>query len=234
MRKPIQVPRSPRLFRAVRGTRGGCRSNGRYLLRSSSPWPRAATRRTSLFDVGRRRGAQAGGRKQADGWSSIGRMCGTRAARSGRDAISTAGQLRGLAQRGTAPADGRNRGVADQLGAYVGENIRLAATPLGALLPQLTLMAGGCSSVLPPLSPRLRDWPHYVAAKGALEALAEWLRRRNRLRSVVLGAEAFRPTSPTRRAADRSCRAKRVGAPGCVTVGQDGPSGLRCSNRRRR
>jgi NAD(P)-dependent dehydrogenase (short-subunit alcohol dehydrogenase family) len=79
---------------------------------------------------------------------------------------------------------------ADQLAAYVEENVRLTATPLGALLPQLDLEGGWvlfCSSAAVTAPPR--DWPHYVAAKGALEALAEWLAASEpSLRSVVLRA----------------------------------------------
>jgi NAD(P)-dependent dehydrogenase (short-subunit alcohol dehydrogenase family) len=108
------------------------------------------------------------------------------------DAISTAGQLRGLALNAALPPlpMGVTAASADQLAAYVGENIRLAATPLGALLPQLDPRGGWvlfCSSAALTAPPR--DWPHYVAAKGALEALAEWLAASQpTIRSVVLRA----------------------------------------------
>jgi len=57
---------------------------------------------------------------------------------------------------------------------YVATALRLAVVPLGALLPLLG--RGGfvvfCSSTAVSAPPR--DWPHYVAAKGALEGVAAW------------------------------------------------------------
>ena len=108
------------------------------------------------------------------------------------DAIGAAGQLRGLALNAAVPPlpMGVTAAAADQLAAYVEENVRLAVTPLGALLPQLDPEGGWvlfCSSAAVTAPPR--DWPHYVAAKGALEALAEWLAASQpTMRSVVLRA----------------------------------------------
>jgi NAD(P)-dependent dehydrogenase (short-subunit alcohol dehydrogenase family) len=64
---------------------------------------------------------------------------------------------------------------ADALGDYVAASVRLAAAPLGALLPALAPDATVvfCSSLA--LSAPPRDWPHYVTAKGAVEGLAAWL-----------------------------------------------------------
>jgi NAD(P)-dependent dehydrogenase (short-subunit alcohol dehydrogenase family)/acyl dehydratase len=57
---------------------------------------------------------------------------------------------------------------------YVATALRLAVVPLGALLPLVE--RGGfvlfCSSTAVTAPPR--DWPHYVAAKGALEGVAAW------------------------------------------------------------
>jgi NAD(P)-dependent dehydrogenase (short-subunit alcohol dehydrogenase family)/acyl dehydratase len=60
------------------------------------------------------------------------------------------------------------------LGDYVATSVRLAAVPLGAVLPLLEdgafiLFCSSSALTAPP-----RDWPHYVAAKGALEGLARW------------------------------------------------------------
>ena len=63
---------------------------------------------------------------------------------------------------------------ASSLGDYVAASVRLAAVPLGALLHLVE--AGGfvlfCSSSAVTAPPP--EWPHYVAAKGALEGLAGW------------------------------------------------------------
>lgn len=80
-----------------------------------------------------------------------------------------------------------------ELADYVAESIRLAAVPLGALLPLLD--ASGwvlfCSSSA--LGSPPRDWPHYVSAKAALEGLAGWVAARAPgLRTVVLRPQAMR------------------------------------------
>jgi NAD(P)-dependent dehydrogenase (short-subunit alcohol dehydrogenase family) len=67
--------------------------------------------------------------------------------------------------------------TADSAGAiaeYVATSVRLVAVPLGALLPRLAddgfvLFCSSAALAAPP-----RDWPHYVAAKGAIEGLARW------------------------------------------------------------
>jgi acyl dehydratase/NAD(P)-dependent dehydrogenase (short-subunit alcohol dehydrogenase family) len=73
---------------------------------------------------------------------------------------------------------------------YVGESVKLAAVPLGALLPLLDRDDGWivfCSSTAVSLPPP--EWPHYVAAKRALEGLAQWTSVAHpTLRSVVLRA----------------------------------------------
>ena len=63
---------------------------------------------------------------------------------------------------------------ADAVAAYVAQALSLAAAPLGALLPLLERdgWVVFCSSTAVSAPPR--DWPHYVAAKGALEGLASW------------------------------------------------------------
>jgi NAD(P)-dependent dehydrogenase (short-subunit alcohol dehydrogenase family)/acyl dehydratase len=63
---------------------------------------------------------------------------------------------------------------AGDLADYVAESVRLAAVPLGSLLPVLEPEGWivFCSSVAVTAPPP--DWPHYVAAKRALEGLAQW------------------------------------------------------------
>ena len=61
---------------------------------------------------------------------------------------------------------------ASELGDYVAASVRLAAVPLGALLHLVeadgfVLFCSSSAVAAPP-----HDWPHYVAAKGALEGLA--------------------------------------------------------------
>ncbi len=77
---------------------------------------------------------------------------------------------------------------ATALADYVGQSVRLAAVPLGALLPGLDPTSGWvaiCSSSALAAPPR--EWPHYVAAKGALEGLAAWVAASHpRLRTVVV------------------------------------------------
>ena len=58
---------------------------------------------------------------------------------------------------------------------YVARSLKLAAVPLGAMLPLLgpgswVVFSSSSAIAAPP-----RDWPHYVSAKGALEGLAGWL-----------------------------------------------------------
>jgi NAD(P)-dependent dehydrogenase (short-subunit alcohol dehydrogenase family)/acyl dehydratase len=80
-----------------------------------------------------------------------------------------------------------------ELADYVAESLRLAAVPLGALLPLLAAEAWilFCSSsaiLAPP-----RDWPHYVTAKTALEGLARWVgATAPAARTVVLRPPAMR------------------------------------------
>jgi NAD(P)-dependent dehydrogenase (short-subunit alcohol dehydrogenase family)/acyl dehydratase len=104
----------------------------------------------------------------------------------------TATPLRGIVLSAAPPPLGM--GVTGESGAeiaeYVAESVRLAATPLGTLLPLLDRDGGWvvfCSSSA--LSAPPRDWPHYVTAKAALEGLARWVAATHpNLRSVV-----FRP-----------------------------------------
>jgi NAD(P)-dependent dehydrogenase (short-subunit alcohol dehydrogenase family) len=79
-------------------------------------------------------------------------------------------------------------GSATALADYVAQSVRLAAVPLGALLPSLDPATGWvaiCSSSALAAPPR--EWPHYVAAKGALEGLAAWVASSHpRLRTAVV------------------------------------------------
>jgi NAD(P)-dependent dehydrogenase (short-subunit alcohol dehydrogenase family) len=82
---------------------------------------------------------------------------------------------------------GLSAGSASALARYVSESVSLAAVPLGALAPQV--QAGGfvlvCSSAAVQAPPR--GWPHYVAAKSALEGLARWTAAsRPALRTVIV------------------------------------------------
>jgi len=76
------------------------------------------------------------------------------------------------------------------LTAYVADSLRLVVVPLGGLLELIDPDRGWvlfCSSAA--LSAPPRDWPHYVAAKAAIEGLAAWVARTApTLRSVVLRA----------------------------------------------
>jgi hypothetical protein len=63
---------------------------------------------------------------------------------------------------------------ASGLAEYVRDSVTLATVPLGGLLPLLDddgwlVFCSTAAMTAPPL-----EWPHYVAAKGALEALAGW------------------------------------------------------------
>ncbi|HEV7162120.1 MAG TPA: SDR family NAD(P)-dependent oxidoreductase [Solirubrobacteraceae bacterium] len=77
---------------------------------------------------------------------------------------------------------------ATELADYVATSLRLFAVPLGSLLGQVDEQHGWvlfCSSSAVTVPPR--DWPHYVAAKGAVEGLAQWVATtRPRLRTVIL------------------------------------------------
>jgi len=87
-------------------------------------------------------------------------------------------RLRGLVLNAAPPplSMGVTGESAAELAEYVAESLRLTAVPLGSLLPALdtegawVLFCSSSAITAPP-----RDWPHYVAAKGALEALALWL-----------------------------------------------------------
>jgi len=77
-------------------------------------------------------------------------------------------------------------GSAAALADYVAESVRLAAAPLGVFLPTLAEQGFAlfCSSTAVTTPPR--EWPQYVAAKGALESLAGWTSAAfPRLRCVV-------------------------------------------------
>jgi NAD(P)-dependent dehydrogenase (short-subunit alcohol dehydrogenase family) len=77
---------------------------------------------------------------------------------------------------------------ATELADYVSTSLRLFAVPLGSLLGALDEQHGWilfCSSSAVTAPPR--DWPHYVAAKGAVEGLAQWVATtRPRLRTVIV------------------------------------------------
>ncbi len=102
-----------------------------------------------------------------------------------RDAGALGGLARELAPEaplagivlGAAPpplAMGLTGDSASELADYVGESLRLAAVPLGALLrllgAQAWMLFCSSSAILAPP----RDWPHYVTAKAAIEGLARW------------------------------------------------------------
>jgi NAD(P)-dependent dehydrogenase (short-subunit alcohol dehydrogenase family)/acyl dehydratase len=101
-----------------------------------------------------------------------------------------AGSLVGLVLNAALPplAMSLTASSAAELADYVAASLRLAAVPLGALLP--TIEGGGgwvlfCSSAAVAAPPR--DWPHYVAAKGALEGLAGWVAAtKPELRTVIV------------------------------------------------
>jgi NAD(P)-dependent dehydrogenase (short-subunit alcohol dehydrogenase family)/acyl dehydratase len=107
--------------------------------------------------------------------------------------LSAAGRpLVGLVLNAALPplAMGLTPHSADELAGYVADSLRLVAVPLGALLRAVdeqegwTLFSSSSALAAPP-----RDWPHYVAAKGAVEALAAWVAAtRPSLRTVVLRA----------------------------------------------
>jgi NAD(P)-dependent dehydrogenase (short-subunit alcohol dehydrogenase family) len=77
---------------------------------------------------------------------------------------------------------------ATDLADYVAASLRLVTVPLGSLLTSIDEPSGWvlfCSSAA--ISAPPRDWPHYVAAKGAVEGLAGWVAAtKPRLRTVVV------------------------------------------------
>ncbi len=84
--------------------------------------------------------------------------------------------LRGLVLAAALPPLGMGLSGASafELARYVGASVELVAAPLGALMPLLddswVLFCSSAALSAPP-----RDWPHYVAAKGAIEGLGAWL-----------------------------------------------------------
>lgn len=94
-----------------------------------------------------------------------------------REAIAERGlPLRGIVLAAALPplAMGLTAESALPLSEYVAASTRLISVPLGALMPLLDeqgfiLFCSSSAINAPP-----RDWPHYVAAKGALEQLASW------------------------------------------------------------
>ena len=84
--------------------------------------------------------------------------------------------LRGLVLAAALPplGMGLSSTSAFDLARYVGASVELVAAPLGALMPLLDeSWVVFCSSAA--LSSPPREWPHYVAAKGAIEGLGAWL-----------------------------------------------------------
>ena len=67
-------------------------------------------------------------------------------------------------------------GTSDELAGYVSASLRLVASPIAAFLPLLA-SSGGRLLVISTqaISAPPADWPHYVAAKGAIEHLVEAL-----------------------------------------------------------
>jgi NAD(P)-dependent dehydrogenase (short-subunit alcohol dehydrogenase family)/acyl dehydratase len=90
---------------------------------------------------------------------------------------------------------------------YVAASLRLVSVPLGSLLALVDEQRGWllfCSSAA--LAQPPRDWPHYVAAKAAIEGLAAWVATtRPALRTVVV-----RP--PKMQTAMTSTPSGRIGA----------------------
>jgi NAD(P)-dependent dehydrogenase (short-subunit alcohol dehydrogenase family) len=90
--------------------------------------------------------------------------------------VGASAKLRGLVLAAAAPPLPMSLTAASSgaLADYVADGIRLVAAPLGALLPLLDedgfiLFCSSAALDAPP-----REWPHYVAAKGAIEGLAAW------------------------------------------------------------
>lgn len=104
-----------------------------------------------------------------------------------------------------------------EISTYVAESVLLAAAPLSVFLPILDhdsawmLLCSSSAVTTPP-----REWPHYVAAKGALESVAAWTARTHpSMRTVVLRAPKLRTdltNTPTGRlgAADPATLARWV------------------------
>jgi NAD(P)-dependent dehydrogenase (short-subunit alcohol dehydrogenase family) len=102
---------------------------------------------------------------------------------------------------------------ATDLAEYVAASLRLVTVPLGSLLGSIDEPRGWvlfCSSAA--ISAPPRDWPHYVAAKGAVEGIAGWVAAtRPRLRTVVV-----RP--PKMQTAMTGTPSGRIGAESADTV----------------
>jgi NAD(P)-dependent dehydrogenase (short-subunit alcohol dehydrogenase family) len=69
----------------------------------------------------------------------------------------------------------------DRLEAFVSRSVRLVAAPLTTFLPtladrrgQVLVISSGALETLP------AEWPHYVAAKSAVEGLTNWAAARQR------------------------------------------------------
>ena len=94
--------------------------------------------------------------------------------RSRQDGADARTRHRACGRRPTAPVQS-DPGVGGRALDYVARSVELVAAPLGAFLPLLEDdgFVLFCSSVALEAPPR--DWPHYVAAKGALEGLAQWV-----------------------------------------------------------
>lgn len=102
---------------------------------------------------------------------------------------ASATPLRGVVLNAAPPplAMGVTADSGHALAEYVSESVQLAAVPLGTLLPLLEPEGWivFCSS--PAVSAPPREWPHYAAAKGAVEGLAHWVAASEpQLKSVVL------------------------------------------------
>jgi NAD(P)-dependent dehydrogenase (short-subunit alcohol dehydrogenase family) len=113
------------------------------------------------------------------------------------DAVAAAaGALDGLVLSAAPPPLGMRltSTAGPELAAYVADSVRRAAVPLGAFLPGLCgprPWVVVCSSVALDAPPA--EWPHYVAAKGALEALGRWVAEQRRdVRVVILRAPKMR------------------------------------------
>jgi NAD(P)-dependent dehydrogenase (short-subunit alcohol dehydrogenase family) len=64
--------------------------------------------------------------------------------------------------------------VAPRLAAYVGQTVALTSTPLATFLDELADRKGWCVVISSAAVDELvAEWPHYVSAKAAVEALAQ-------------------------------------------------------------
>jgi NAD(P)-dependent dehydrogenase (short-subunit alcohol dehydrogenase family) len=104
--------------------------------------------------------------------------------------------LRGVVLNAAPPPLGMRltAGSAGGLADYVADSLGRVAVPLGGLLPCLDaqdawlLFCSTAAMSAPPL-----EWPHYVAAKGAIEGLARWTAAaRPDARVIVLRAPKMR------------------------------------------